>query len=296
MEKNKKIYKRIISFFLVIITLFGLGGCSSSNNSSSEITRYGVKISNLTHGIVKESKVSEVEDLSKVLLTPSRPTTFENYYLVFRFKVTSSEELKEDNFLYAHMDIDGMLFEVLEKGYLIQSFNSGEEKITSLYRSEGDYFDNYDFNATTRVELPRDPNNYVNVTVAWKFKCVTDSFTYKIYFDSNQLDIDGKSINKTVSSKLAVLDKPHISFDEETNILSWDSIENCHYYNIYVDDELYMVDGYEWLTNPTGTERQYVNLKDIGITGNVKIKIRCFALSDLAKPVYSNTVTCSISE
>lgn len=298
MEKNKKIYKRIISFFLVIITLFGLGGCSSSNNNS-ELTQYGVDISNLTSGIVLESKITREDDLTSVRLSTLNPKAYETYYLVYRFKAKSLEELKEDNKLLVHLSFDNSACQI-SSGIMIQKLENGETLKFNLFREEDDVNE-----LISRVELPKEKGQSINVTISWKFFCDFDSVKYNLYFGSSQLDTEGNklSISKVLTTRKATYDKPEISFDEETDSIIWDTVPNVHHYKIYIDGEVLgcdpeREDSYPHIgkQNESGKECLYLStLKSLGVSGKVKVKLLMEPqISDLANPVYSNTITVTV--
>ena len=298
MIRIKNMINKLLTLFLVVISLFGLGSCDSNKNTS-EITRYGVNISNLTSGIVLESKINDDSDLTSIRLSKGNPKAYETYYLVYRFKVTSLEELKEDNKLFARFSFDNEACEISE-GRMIQSFSNGEILKLDLSRIEGDAP-----NIISRIELPKEKDNSVNITIAWKFFCYFDKVRYSITLGSNQLDIDGDKLrlSDTLDTMKATYKKPRISFDEESNSITWETVENAHHYLIYIDGEEVgcdpeREDSYAYIgkQNESGTEYLSLEtLKALGVSGKVKIKLKMEPhLSDLANPVYSNTITVNV--
>lgn len=298
MIRIKNMINKLLTLFLVVISLFGLGSCDSNKNTS-EITRYGVNISNLTSGIVLESKINDDSDLTSIRLSSGNPKAYETYYLVYRFKVTSLEELKEDNKFFARFSFDNEACEISD-GRMIQSFSSGKILKFDLSRIESDAP-----NIISRIELPKEKDNSVNITIAWKFFCDFDKVSYSITLGSNQLDIDGDKLrlSDTLDTMKATYKKPRISFDEESNSITWETVENAHHYLIYIDGEELgcdpeREDSYEYIgkQNESGTEYLSLEtLKSLGVSGKVKIKLKMEPhLSDLANPVYSNTITVNV--
>ena len=287
-----------IVFFLVVISLIGLGSCDSNKNTS-ELTQYGVEISNLTCGIVLESKINDDNDLKSVKLSTGNPKAYETYYLVYRFKATSLEEIEEDNKLIVLFSFDNIACQ-MSKGVMIQNFSKGENLKFDLFRNDGDAP-----TLISRVEVPKEKNQSVDVTIAWKFFCDFDKLKYNLYFSSQQLDTDGSKlrISKILTTRKATYDKPKISFDEESNSITWETVKNAHHYRVYIDGEELgcdpeREDSYAYIgkQNESGTEHLSLEtLKNLGVEGKIKIKLKKEPhISDLANPVYSNTITVNV--
>ena len=297
MIRMKNIFNKILILFLMLIIL-GLVGCFNSSNSS-EITKYSVEISNLSTGIVLESKVDNVDELTSIRLSTSNPKSFENYYLVYKFRITTLEELKEDNKLFVLFGFQNGHYNI-SNGTMIQTYKIGKTSKVDLFRLS---YDNS--NIMTTVEIPKEENEYIDVTIAWKFFCDFDKLKYNLYFSSQQLDTDGSKlrISKILTTRKATYDKPKISFDEESNSIIWDTIPNVHHYKIYIDGEVLgcdpeREDSYPHIgkQNESGKECLYLStLKSLGVSGKVKVKLLMEPhISDLANPVYSNTITVNV--
>ena len=110
MIRIKNMINKFLKVFLVFVSLFGFFGCDNSNKNSSELTRYGVNVSNLSAGIVLKSKIEDENDLTSVRISTGNPVAYETYYFVCRFKVTSLEELKEDNNLFAQISFNIVIY------------------------------------------------------------------------------------------------------------------------------------------------------------------------------------------
>lgn len=298
MVRIKNMIKKLVKLFLVVISLFGLGSCDSNKNTS-ELTQYGVEISNLTCGIVLESKINDDNDLTSIRLSTGNPKAYETYYLVYRFKVESLEEIKEDNKLIVHFSFDNEACQI-SNGVMIQNFSKGENLKFNLFREDDDAPE-----LISRVELPKEKGQKVSVTIAWKFFCDFDKLKYNLYFSSEQLDTDGDKlrISKVLTTRKATYEKPRISFDEESDSIIWNTVPNVHHYKIYIDGKVLgcdpeREDSYPHIgkQNESGKECLYLStLKSLGVSGKVKVKLLMEPqISDLANPVYSNTITVTV--
>lgn len=299
MVRIKKFISKLLTLFLVVISLLCFGGCSSSNNNSSELTQYGVDISDFTSGIVLKSKIDNDNDLTSVRLSSGNPKAYETYYLVYRFKVTSLEDINEDNKLLVHLSFDNEAC-AISNGMMIQNFSNGETLNFNLFRNDDDATE-----LISRVELPKEKGESIDVTVSWEFVCDFDKVKYNLYFGSTQLNPEGNklSISKVLKTRKATYDKPQISFDEESNSIIWDTVPNAHHYRIYIDGEELGCDpesedsyAYIGLQNESGKEKITLDLlKSLGVSGKVKVKIKMEPhISALANPVYSNTITVNV--
>ena len=299
MVRIKKFISKLLTLFLVVISLLCFGGCSSSNNNSSELTQYGVDISDFTSGIVLKSKIDNDNDLTSVRLSSGNPKAYETYYLVYRFKVTSLEDINEDYKLLVHLSFDNEAC-AISNGMMIQNFSNGETLNFNLFRNDDDATE-----LISRVELPKEKGESIDVTVSWEFVCDFSDVKYNFTLGSNQLNIDGDklSVSDTLKTKKATYKKPKISFDEEVNAITWETIPNAHHYIVYIDGEELGCDPeredsseYIGKQNESGTEYlRLETLKSLGVSGKVKVKIKMESNnSDLANPVYSNTITVNV--
>ncbi len=298
MIRIKNMINKLVKLFLVVISLFGLGSCNSNKNTS-ELTQYGVEISNLTCGIVLESKINDDNDLTSIRLSTGNPKAYETYYLVYRFKVESLEEIKEDNKLIVHFSFDNEACQI-SNGVMIQNFSKGENLKFNLIREDDDAPE-----LISRVEIPKEKGQKVSVTIAWKFFCDFDKIKYHLSFASEQLDTYGDklSISKVLTTRKATYEKPRISFDEESDSIIWDTVPNVHHYKIYIDGEVLgcdpeREDSYPHIGKQNESGKESLNLstlKSLGVSGKVKVKLLMEPqISDLANPVYSNTITVTV--
>ena len=298
MSRIKHMINKLLTFFMVLISLFGLGACDSNKNTS-ELTQYGVNISDLSCGIVLESKINNDNDFTSVRLSTGNPKAYETYYFIYRFKATSLEEIKEDNKLIVHLSFDNEACEI-SKGIMIQNFSKGENLKFDLLRNEDDATE-----LISRVELPKEKSQTVDVTIAWKFFCDFDKLKYTLSFGSKQLETDGSKlrISKSLTTRKATYEKPRISFDEESNSITWETVKNAHHYIVYINGEELgcdpeREDSYAYIgkQNETGIEHlSLTTLKSLGVSGKVKVKIKMEPHhSALANPVESNTITINV--
>ena len=299
MIRIKNMINKFLKVFLFFISLFGFFGCDNSNKNSSELTRYGVNVSNLSTGIVLKSKIEDENDLTSVRISTGNPVAYETYYFVCRFKVTSLEELKEDNNLFAQISFNNAAF-TITKGKMIQTYSKGNTLNFDLFRRDEEVK-----NITSRIELPKEKGQVVNVSIAWEFVCDFSDVKYNFTLGSNQLNIEGDklSVSDTLRTKKVTYKKPIISFDEELNSITWETVKNAHHYLIYIDGEELgcdpeREDSYQYIgkQNESGTEYLSLEtLKSLGVSGKVKIKLKMEPhISDLANPVYSNTITVNV--